>query len=220
MRRHGLDYIVLNVFFYVVLEFLSCGEKFSGGGEFEWVGLVVVSLKQRSLEVSERCAAWLIKWLDTTVSSGHARVADLRAVLGRLSFALTALGHLRPFLRPLYARIAVLPNAGRTQCSVGTNNLGSTHVVARLLSTSFLLCAFLMELATQLQRSGTELRLHWLLQNREADALTNGNYAGFTESRRRHFDLQEFKGIVLQELLGVGLTVYAAGCLRQKDPWQ
>ncbi|CAE7822629.1 unnamed protein product [Symbiodinium necroappetens] len=132
-------------------------------------------------------------------------------------------------------------DVGRIRCSAGTDNLGNTHVVARLLTTSFPLCAFLMELATQLQRLGTELHLDWLprLQNREADALTNGDFAGFSESRRRRFNLQDFEGIVLREMLGEGLDLYedirecraakrwkresklpAAESLRQKDPWQ
>ena len=36
------------------------------------------------------------------------RIADMSAVLGRLSFALTALNHLRPFLGPIFAWVAAL----------------------------------------------------------------------------------------------------------------
>ena len=99
---------------------------------------------------------------------------------------------------------------GRVRCSAGTDNYGNSHIVARLLTSSFPLCAFLAELAMQLQKSGTELHLHWLprLQNKEADALTNGWLADFCMQRRMRFELQNFEGIVLQDLLKLGLDLY------------
>ena len=42
------------------------------------------------------------------------------------------------------------------RCSAGTDNIGNSYAVARLLSTSFPLNAFLMELALRLQREGAE----------------------------------------------------------------
>ena len=73
----------------------------------------------------------------------------------------------------------------------------------------------------QLQRSGAELYLHWLpqLQNKKADALTNGCFAAFSMERRLHFDMQEFTGIVLQDLLkpGLGLFKEIHGCRAAND---
>ena len=103
---NGIDYIVLQVFFYVVVGVPFSWKKFCGGIEFAWVGFCV-SIKDRALGISERQATWLVDWLKKTVRARHVRIADLRAVMGRLSFALTALGHLRPFLGPLYAWLAV-----------------------------------------------------------------------------------------------------------------
>ena len=60
-----------------------------------------------NVNISERRADWLVSWLSKAACEKRVCVADLRAVLGRLSFALTALGHLRPFLGPVYAWIAV-----------------------------------------------------------------------------------------------------------------
>ena len=64
-----------------------------------------------------------------------------------------------------------------------------------------------MELALRLQKEGAELHLYWLprLQNAEADALTNGNFAAFSQDRRLRFDLVSFKGLILQDMLEQGL---------------
>ena len=127
------------------------------------------------------------------------------------------------------------------RCSAGTDNVGNSFVVARLLTTSFPLNAFLMELALRLQREGAELHLYWLprLQNAEADALTNGSFAAFSPDQRLRFDLASFKGLVLQDMLDQGLELYEEvrqcraakrmrptvktskrDSLRVRDPWQ
>ena len=99
---------------------------------------------------------------------------------------------------------------GRIHCSAGTDNKGNSHVVARLLTTRFLLAAFLMELAMQLQMVGANLELYWLprLQNQEADALTNNDLTRFDEQLRQRFDLASFKGLVLSDMLACGTELY------------
>ena len=70
--------------------------------------------------------------------------------------------------------------------SAGTDNLGNRHLVTRLLTTKFPLCVVLMQLAWTLHCRDLELRLDWLprLQNRKADALTNGDFSGFSADLR------------------------------------
>ena len=83
-------------------------------------------------------------------------------------------------------------------------------VVARLLTTKFPLACFLMELALQLQRREADLELFWLprLQNEEADALTNQCYTAFDPAKRCRFDVAEFEGIVLSQVLAAGQDLY------------
>ena len=58
--------------------------------------------------------------------------------------------------------------------------------MSRFLTTKFPLCVVLIQLAWILHSQDLELRLDWLprLQNREADALTNGDYSGFNPDLR------------------------------------
>ena len=106
--KRGMDCILLQIFFSVLLGLPFSWRKFRGGVEFCWVGFTIC-LKERSLGIgiSARRADWLVSWLSKAACEKCVCVADLRAVLGRLSFALTALGHLRPFLGPVYTWIAV-----------------------------------------------------------------------------------------------------------------
>ena len=55
-------------------------------------------------------AEWLCNWLEQASCAEQVKIADLRAVLGRLSFACTALCNYRAFLGPLYAWVAAMAN--------------------------------------------------------------------------------------------------------------
>ena len=69
-----------------------------------------------------------------------------------------------------------------------TDNKGNSHVVARLLTTTFPLSAVLMQLAHTLASQGRVLHLHWAPrdQNTEADALANMVVHRFDQSKRVH----------------------------------
>eukprot|EP00435_Cladocopium_sp_Y103_P039501 s2825_g10.t1 len=78
-------------------------------------GLELVVMSIFFLEVlglSEVRARWLICWLEKAAEGNSVQVAELSSVLGRLSFGLTALGHLRPFLGPVYAWVAAMDGKG------------------------------------------------------------------------------------------------------------
>ena len=322
-EKGGLEMLIAVVFYYTALGLPFAWHKFKGGHSCEWVGFEVV-LAERALGLTQGRADWITGWLDKACAENCVRLADLRAVLGRLAFAFTALPLLRPFLGPLYAwSAAVGPVEARTlpksvrlifafiakamrqtgrlqpvgresdtevelfrtdaradgeevwiggwaldsadrskcrwfaerlsrrnaswaftageayraiatlellatlagvvcfgvpsgkqlraRCSAGTDNLGNTAVASKLLTTKFPLCIFLMELAVQLQAQGAELHLHWLprLQNVEADQLTNGDFTGFSPSKRVRFCLNNFHGMVLGDLLEAGCELYA-----------
>ena len=63
-----------------------------------------------------------------------------------------------------------------------------------------------MELAAQMRVRDLSLQLQWAPRtvNEEADALTNGNFSGFTPELRVPFDLGSFGWIVLDGLMKAG----------------
>ena len=97
-----------------------------------------------------------------------------------------------------------------------------------------------MELALQLHSRRVNLDLYWLprLQNTEADELTNDCTVRFDPKFRVRFDLQNFEGLILGEMLDAGVQLYEEiknsklccaenrkqkvrkiDALRQTDPW-
>lgn len=105
--KRGIEKIILTIYFMTVLGLPFAWKKFKGGVDLAWVGFEI-SLKGSKLGLSVARSQWLVKWLSDTADVGRVRVADMSAVLGRLSFGLTALGHLRPFLGPVYAWTAAM----------------------------------------------------------------------------------------------------------------
>ena len=128
---------------------------------------------------------------------------------------------------------------GVIYCSAATDNFGNACVLNRLLTTKFPLMAFLMEIAARMIQSNVHLCLQWTprLQNREADSLTNEDYRGFDPKLRLRFSLDEFEGIVMNDMLEAGAHLFkevregrkkilkkaakrARGAgLRETDPW-
>ena len=78
----------------VVLLFLvAIGHPFSwckckGGLSTDWVGYNV-DLRTRSVGISAKRARWLHDWCQKTLQEGSVKINDLRAVLGRMSFAIS-----------------------------------------------------------------------------------------------------------------------------------
>ena len=91
--------------FFLLCEVLGCPlswNKTNGGTVTNWVGFELL-LREHALGLTERRAAWVVKWARETAA---AKVIHLRAfeeALGRIVFATGALELLRPFLAPLYA---------------------------------------------------------------------------------------------------------------------
>ena len=75
--------------------------------------------------------------------------------------------------------------------SCGTDNLGNTFLLDRMLTTKYPLGVILMELAHQCRVRRVALRAAWLprLQHEEADALTNLDFRHFDAARRIQVDL-------------------------------
>ena len=98
-----------------------------------------------------------------------------------------------------------------------------------------------MELAAVLQKNSLSLELHWAprLQNKLADALSNGVYSAFDPQLRLRFNFEKYRSLVLHELMDLGSELYSKikehkaklttrkaaklrkeERLRENDPWK
>jgi hypothetical protein len=94
--------LLVTVFFLTLLGLPMAWNKFKGGHEQEWIGFWV-SIPLRGVGLSQARARWLVQWIERALMMKSVHVGEFGAVLGRLSYACTALDHYRPFLGPLFA---------------------------------------------------------------------------------------------------------------------
>ena len=87
------------------------------------------------------------------------------------------------------------------------------------MSTKFPVCAVLMELTLQLERKGLPLSLHWTPreQNREADALSNGQFGDFDMANRVEITEDSIKYLLLPERLMKGALLYGVDEAEKAD---
>ena len=64
-------------------------------------------MRERPLGISASRAAWVDKWLSSTLEAKRVDTGELREALGRLVFVYGALHYDRPFLAPLFAFVAL-----------------------------------------------------------------------------------------------------------------
>ena len=79
------------------------GNERNGGSVTNWVGFELL-LKEHALGLTERRAAWVVKWARETAVASVIHVRAFEEALGRIVFAVSALELLRSFfLSPLIA---------------------------------------------------------------------------------------------------------------------
>jgi len=95
---------------------------------------------------------------------------------------------------------------GTLTMSCGTDNLGNTFLLDKLLTTKYPLGVVLMEVAFQCRIRGATFRANWVprLQNEEADAFTNLEFRHFDPAKRIHVELETLSFGVLDRLFQVG----------------
>ena len=95
---------------------------------------------------------------------------------------------------------------GLLTMSCGTDNLGNSFLLDKLLTTKYPLGVVLMEVAFQCRIRGATLRADWVprLQNEEADALTNMEFRHFSASKRIPVNLDDLNFGVLDRLFQTG----------------
>ena len=103
----GLWRILGTIFLLVALGTPMAWRKFQGGQEHGWIGFSLFA-SRRWVGISQRRTDWLVNWFRKTRADGMVRVADMQAVLGRLSFAFSILPTLRPFLGPVCAWVGAM----------------------------------------------------------------------------------------------------------------
>ena len=96
--------------------------------------------------------------------------------------------------------------SGLLTVSCGTDNLGNTFLLDRLLTTKYPLGVVLMEVAHQCRRRNLTLRADWVprLENQEADDLTNLEFKSFDMANRINVELEQLNFGVLMHLFNVG----------------
>ena len=163
----GLPRILASIFLLEILGIPFAWHKFRGGAEHGWIGFSI-SAHQRLLGISKSRADWMIGWIRKVKSDGFVNIADMGAVLGRLSFGLTVLPLLRPFLGPLYAWVAAV-----RQCHV----LKLPKAIYMILS--FLESFFLKDLRTAhvLRKGRKPLELFRTDAKAEGDEMWVGGWA-------------------------------------------
>ena len=80
----------------------GCAHQGSGLQKIGSIGFELL-LKEHALGLTERRAAWAVKWARETASAAVVHVRAFEEALGRIVFATSALELLHPFLSPLYA---------------------------------------------------------------------------------------------------------------------
>ena len=112
ITAHGVDTkyedIVLTMFIWCLLGTPFSWHKTRGGLQMEWLGYWL-DYRRFEAGITEKRAAWLAKWIGGILEAKACLVRNITEGLGRLGFAAGVLEWHRPFLAPLYAWTAVLP---------------------------------------------------------------------------------------------------------------
>ena len=111
LEASGTEYRTALISFFVLCATagvpLSWG-KTAGGDKVTWVGFELLHHTYH-LGISERRAAWFVKWAEEVASSDSINTASFEEGLGRLMYVAGALEYERPFLSPLYSFLSLHP---------------------------------------------------------------------------------------------------------------
>ena len=100
--------LIFWLFFMDLCEIPISWKKVRGGTQVHWIGYQI-DVREFRKGISEKKVQWIKDWVDKHSVSGGVLGRDLKSALGRFSFVAGALHHVRPFLGPLFAWSAVLP---------------------------------------------------------------------------------------------------------------
>ena len=188
----------------------SAGSLFRVDAKAEGAAIMVAGWRPHT-DAEGRIRKELSPWFAVELSEATAPWAYTRGEPYRVISALELLASTIALM--VFGPAVCLPEPCTAAVSVTgeTDSQVATSVVAKGASTSFPLCAVAMELASQLEARSATLSLEWAPRylNREADALTNGNFTGFDPERRLHVDFAGLPWLYLPSLLTEGQAFYA-----------
>ena len=78
----------------------------AAGFTVAWVGLEV-DVREYSLGISERRAAWLAGWFRKILAEDQVQMAELRGAVGRMTFVYGTLAFDKPFLADYWTLLAI-----------------------------------------------------------------------------------------------------------------
>jgi hypothetical protein len=84
-------------------------KKLGGGVAYDWIGYAE-DLVRFQLGISVKRRDWLLRWVSDLLGMGAVLVREMREVVGRLGFACEVLSYERPFLGPVHAWVACVPD--------------------------------------------------------------------------------------------------------------
>ena len=109
------DGIVLPLFMLRVLGVPISWKKVTSGLVVSWIGLEI-NLRDWRLGLSERRAAWIINWLDKTISAKSVDLGELQQAVGRFQFSFGVLVYDRPFLAPMCTLLEIPEGDAGSAC--------------------------------------------------------------------------------------------------------
>ena len=97
-----------------------------------------------------------------------------------------------------------------------TDNRGNSYVLNRPMTTKFPLCAVVMELAAQMERTNSRIALDWAPRklNTEAGDLSNEVFDAFSAANRVRLSIIDYPWIVLNDLMEHGVNFEKEGAER------
>eukprot|EP00435_Cladocopium_sp_Y103_P057979 s1782_g20.t1 len=110
----GLAAIWLTFLFLVIAGTPFSWHKCGGGLKAEWTGFQV-DISKKELGMSEKRLRWARDWIEKTITNKMVRVDEFRSALGRLAFMMSAFGHLKPLLGPLYSWVRTVDHCTTLQ---------------------------------------------------------------------------------------------------------
>ena len=168
------------------------GRAFIGGWELDSKG-TTERARWFSFEIMKEDAPWVF-----------AKSGDPQRVIAALELLAT-----------MTAIVLFDPNrtrGGRTGCSLtgSTDNRGNSYIVAKLASTKWPIAVLLIELSEQLRARKSMLELTWRRRedNKEADALTNQEFAGFDPACRVGTSYKDIRWLVLDSVMDLSAQLY------------
>ena len=123
------ELLIMVLFFWALLGCPFSWRKTRGGMRTEWIGFAI-DYTRFEMGLSEKRAAWIIRWLTDLLAAGRAPVQQVVEGLGRLGFASGVLEFHRPFLAPLYSWTSAVPPKATLRLPVAIQ-LTLSHVLRR-----------------------------------------------------------------------------------------